>query len=85
MDYPISQIPSKERQNYIASMSLVVRSDARPEGIVPDLKRAFEGLDRTLPCRTPESMEDVIAVALTLRPLENWLFGSFAILGVDTV
>jgi putative ABC transport system permease protein len=82
MDYPISQIPPNLRQAYIASMSLALRTDGRPEAIVPELRRAFDGLDRTLPFRTPQSMEDVVASAVTLQRLENWLFASFALVAL---
>ncbi|HEY3739891.1 MAG TPA: ABC transporter permease [Bryobacteraceae bacterium] len=83
MDYPISQIPANLRALYIASMHIVVRTKGdHPEAIVPDLRRTFGELDRTLPFRAPKTMTDVIADALTLERLENWLFGSFAVLAL---
>jgi predicted permease len=77
-DYPISQIPPKLRAIYIPSMRLVVRTSIKPESVVGDLRRVFHEIDPTLPFRTPETMRDVIADALTFERLENWLFGTFA-------
>lgn len=79
-DYPISQIPLKLRAIEIPSMHLVVRTTIKPEAVIGDLHRVFHEIDPTLPFRTPETMRDVIADALTFERLENWLFGSFAAL-----
>ena len=77
-DYPVSQIPLDRSANYLATMDLVVRTAGAPEGITQDLRRTFAALDKTLPFRTPKTMDDVIAGAITLERLENWLFGCFA-------
>jgi putative ABC transport system permease protein len=79
-DYPISQIPAKVRAIYVPSMHLVLRTSIKPEAVTGDLRRVFHEIDPTLPFRTPETMRDVIADALTFERLENWLFGTFAAL-----
>jgi predicted permease len=81
MDFPVSQFPSSAR-SLLSSTSLIVRTDGDPETIVPDLRRTFADLDHTLPFRTPRTMDEIIARALTLQRLENWLFGSFAALAL---
>lgn len=81
MDFPVSQFPSTAR-SLLASKSLVVRTDGDPQTIVPDLRRTFADLDPTLPFRTPKTMDEIIASALTLQRLKNWLFGSFAVLAL---
>jgi predicted permease len=81
-DYPISQVPVAQRTNYLSNMQLVVRTAVPPKSIAQDLRRTFADLDKTLPFRTPETMDDVVAEALTLQRLENWLFGSFAVLAL---
>ena len=81
-DYPVSQIPLELRAIYLQSMQLAARTAVPPRSITQDLRRIFAGLDKTLPFRTPETMDDVVAAALTLERLENWLFGSFAALAL---
>ncbi|MBV9765864.1 MAG: ABC transporter permease [Acidobacteriaceae bacterium] len=82
MDWPISQIPPEERLRVVPSMHLVLRTAGKPESAAADLRRIFHQIDPTLPFRTPESMNHVIAQALTFERLENWLFGTFAALAV---
>ena len=81
-DYPISQIPLELRANYLQGMKLVVRTEVAPTSITQELRRIVAELDKTLPFRTPETMDVVVADALTLERLENWLFGSFAALAL---
>ena len=82
MDYPIAQIPPAIRSLIMASMHLVVRTEGRPEAITQDLRRTYAALDNTLPFRKPETMNEVVAGALRLERLENWLFGTFATLAL---
>jgi predicted permease len=82
MDWPVSQIPPEMRLLVVPSMHLVVRTAGEPESITGDLRRIFHQIDPGVPFRTPESMNHVIAEALTLQRLENWLFGTFAGLAV---
>jgi putative ABC transport system permease protein len=81
-DYPISQVPPDRTGLTLSTMQLVVSTSGPPEAITQDLRRTFTSMDKTLPFRTPETMEDVIAKALTLERLENWLFGCFAALAL---
>ncbi len=82
MDWPISQIPPDERLRVVPSMHLVLQTVGKPEAVIPDLRTIFRQIDPTLPFRTPESMDRVIAQALTFERLENWLFGTFAGLAI---
>lgn len=82
MDMPISQIPPEVRNQYISSMRLVLSTAGAPQTVIPDLRALFAGLDRTLPFRTPQSMEEIVAEALTFERLENWAFSSFAALAL---
>ncbi len=82
MDYPISQIEPAMRSQYVASMHLVVRTANAPGSIVADLRKTFGDLDKTLPFRTPETMDEIVSEALTLQRLENWAFASFAVLAL---
>jgi putative ABC transport system permease protein len=81
-DYPVSQIPAQFTAQALSTMQLAVRTSGPPTAITQDLRRTFADIDKTLPFRTPESMEGVIASAVTLQRLENWLFGSFAALAL---
>ncbi|HTD55032.1 MAG TPA: ABC transporter permease [Silvibacterium sp.] len=82
MDYMAAQIPPELKQQLLSSMMLVVRTGGNPNYIVPSLRRVFHDADPTLPFRTPETMRSVIADTLIFERLENWLFGTFAVLAV---
>jgi predicted permease len=82
MDYISSQVPVKESLRVLGSMTLVVRTSVPPESIASSLRKAFHDVDPTLPFRTPETMQSVIADTLIFERLENWLFGAFAALAV---
>ena len=82
MDYPASQMPPKLRLEALASMHLVIRTSVSPESIVPSVQHIFHEIDPTLPFRTPETMQSVVADVLIFERLENWLFGAFAALAV---
>jgi putative ABC transport system permease protein len=81
-DYLVSQLPAPWKASMISTMQLLVRTAGPPEAITQDLRRTFASLDKSLPFRTPQTMDEVISGALTLERLENWLFGSFAALGL---
>jgi putative ABC transport system permease protein len=76
MDYSAGQFAA------LGSMHLVLRTDLRPESIVPELQRVFHDFDPALPLRTPETMRSVLSDVLIFERLENWLFGAFAALAV---
>jgi ABC-type antimicrobial peptide transport system permease subunit len=63
-------------------MQIVIRSNLPIEALAPSLKRAFHDTDAGVPFAQPLTMQDVIADTLTLERLENWLFGSFAVLAL---
>jgi putative ABC transport system permease protein len=82
MDYPASQMPKKFQLEAFGSMHLVIRTSMSPESIVPSVQHVFHQVDPTLPFRTPETMQSVVADTLIFERLENWLFGAFASLAV---
>jgi putative ABC transport system permease protein len=81
MDFAIAQIPPGEQLAF-PRMQLLVRTKAAPVSVIPDLRRIFHDLDPGLPFRQPETMRNVIDDILTFEHLENWLFGSFALLAI---
>lgn len=82
MDYMAAQVPTGWEQLMLNNMTLVVRTSVAPESIGPSLRKVFHDVDPTLPFRTPETMQSVIADTLIFERLENWLFGTFAALAV---
>lgn len=82
MDFLVSQVPVREALQYLTSIQLVVRTDVPSSSVVLALRRIFHDLDPGLPFRQPLTMHEVVADALVLDRLENWLFGSFAVLAV---
>ncbi|QNI30805.1 ABC transporter permease [Alloacidobacterium dinghuense] len=82
MDYMASQVPPGWEQAVLNNVTLVVRTSVAPESIGPSLRKVFHDVDPTLPFRTPETMQSVIADTLIFERLENWLFGTFAALAV---
>jgi len=81
-EYPASQVKLADSMNFLGSMEMVIRTSGDPMNIVPSLRRAFHDVDPTLPFRAPETMNAVIAETLIFERLENWLFGTFAVLAV---
>jgi putative ABC transport system permease protein len=82
MDFSFSQIPPKDTMLAVPSMWLAVRTTSEPLLIVPSLRRVFHELDPSLPFREPLTMSQVVADVLVFERLENWLFGTFAVLAV---
>jgi putative ABC transport system permease protein len=82
MDFAVSQIPPAEQLAFTPRMQLLVRTKVDPAAVIPDVRRIFRDLDPGLPFRQPETMRNVIDDILTFEHLENWLFGSFAVLAI---
>jgi predicted permease len=78
MDWIASEIPPDDRINYLATMTLVVRSPGDPQQLVPSIRNALHEIDPTIPFQTPETMAQVISDNLVFERMENWLFGIFA-------
>jgi len=81
-DSLISAIPPKDRNGWMTSNNLLVRTAGDPKGIITPLRKVFHDLDPTLPFRTPETMEEIISDQLVMQRMESWLFGIFAGLAV---
>ena len=82
IDFPVSQVPVQEALQYFSSMQLVVRMENDSVSVIPGMRRIFRELDPGLPFRQPVRMHEVIADALVMQRLQNWLFGTFAALAV---
>ncbi len=82
MDIPVSQIPAEIQLPYLTSMHLVMRTKGKPELLAGPLRQVLHQIDKSIPFRAPETMNEIVAGALTFQRLENWLFGSFAALAV---
>jgi FtsX-like permease family len=77
-DYLIDQIAAKDRLEYLANMTLVVRTSGDPLALVPALRRTLHDVDATVPFRTPETMAQVVSEDLVFERMQGWLFGIFA-------
>lgn len=82
MDISAAQVPPEYVVDSISRMNLVVRSSVAPQNIEPQLREALHQTDVTVPFRTPETMDDILADTLTFHRLESWMFGIFAALAL---
>ncbi len=78
MDHPMSQVSLKDSAGELNTMSLFVRSTVPPETIVGQLRQALHEVAPSVPFRTPETMDDVLADALVFNRMQGWLFSIFA-------
>jgi putative ABC transport system permease protein len=78
MDYLAEEIPPKDRAEYFASMTLVIRTDGDPQQLIAPIRSAMHQLDPTVPFTEPATMTQVTASSLVFERMENWLFGIFA-------
>jgi ABC-type antimicrobial peptide transport system permease subunit len=63
-------------------MSLFVRTSVPPETIVGPLRQALHEVAPSVPFRTPETMDDVLADALVFNRMQGWLFSIFAVIAL---
>ncbi|MGD0802125.1 MAG: FtsX-like permease family protein, partial [Terracidiphilus sp.] len=77
-DWLIDAFPMKLRPGVLTSMSLVMRMDGDPKGIVPALRSAIHDIDPTVPFKAPLTMTEVVSETLVFERMESWLFGIFA-------
>jgi ABC-type antimicrobial peptide transport system permease subunit len=63
-------------------MTLFVRTTLPPEAITGQLRQALHEVAPTVPFRTPESMDDVLADALVFNRMQGWLFSIFAVIAL---
>jgi putative ABC transport system permease protein len=78
MDYLATQLPVEAQESALGSMQLVVRTQSAPESTYGELREALHQVDTTVPFRSPETMDQIIADQLTMKRLESWLFSIFA-------
>jgi putative ABC transport system permease protein len=82
MDFLISELSPKDFATYMMSTNLVVRTSGNAQAVIPSLRRVLHDIDPTVPLRSPESMEEIVADRLVMQRMESWLFGIFAGLAV---
>ncbi len=82
VDYPMSQVPVKHSADDLTPMMLFVRTTLPPETIVPQLRQALHEVAPSVPFRTPETMDDVLADALVFNRMQGWLFSIFAVIAL---
>jgi predicted permease len=82
VDYPMSQVPLKDSADMLNTMSLFVRSSLPPETIVAQLRQALHEVAPSVPFRTPETMDDVLADSLVFNRMQGWLFSIFAVIAL---
>jgi putative ABC transport system permease protein len=78
VDYSMSQVEVKESADTLSTMSLFVRTSVPPETIVAQLRQALHEVAPSVPFRTPETMDDVLADSLVFNRMQGWLFSIFA-------
>ena len=59
-----------------------MRTTLPPETIVAQLRQALHEVAPTVPFRTPETMDDVLADALVFNRMQGWLFSIFAVIAL---
>ena len=82
VDYPMSEVPLKDSADVLNTMSLFVRSSLPPEAIVAQLRQALHEVAPSIPFRTPETMDDVLADSLVFNRMQGWLFSIFAVIAL---
>jgi predicted lysophospholipase L1 biosynthesis ABC-type transport system permease subunit len=81
-DYPMSEVPLKDNVDELSTMSLFVRTTVPPETIVGQLRQALHEVAPSVPFRTPETMDEVLADALVFNRMQGWLFSIFAVIAL---
>ena len=81
MDYLDTELPAQYTAILMRS-NLVVRTAGDPQSVIPALRYVFHQIDPTLPFRTPETIDEIVADQLVMQRMETWLFGIFASLAV---
>lgn len=81
MDYLDTEIPS-QFSAILMNSNLLVRTAGDPHAVIPALRTVFHQIDPTLPFRTPETIDEIVADQLVMQRMESWLFGIFASLAV---
>jgi len=82
VDYPMSEIPVKESVDLLNSMALFVRTTVPPETITGQLHHVLHEVAPSVPFRTPETMDDVLADVLVFNRMQGWLFSVFAVVAL---
>jgi predicted lysophospholipase L1 biosynthesis ABC-type transport system permease subunit len=81
-DWLMDATPVADRASELSGMTLVIRVDGDPKTILPALRKAIHDIDPTVPFKTAETMDEVIAQTLVFERMESWLFGVFAALAL---
>jgi len=79
---PIPEIYVPHLQQPSFSMALVLRTAARPQGLVGPVRKAVESIDKNQPLSESTTMDEVIAGLVAPRRFQTMLLGSFALLAL---
>jgi putative ABC transport system permease protein len=72
---PVSQLP-------VANVTVVVRTIADPESLVPQLRNQVKLIDRELPLRDVETLESYVNASIAVPRFSTVLLGTFAVLSL---
>ncbi|MGD0124564.1 MAG: ABC transporter permease [Terriglobia bacterium] len=79
---PIPEIYVPYLQQPSFSMALVLRTAARPQGLVSPVRKAVESIDKNQPLSETTTMEEVIAGSVAPHRFQMMLLGLFALLAL---
>jgi putative ABC transport system permease protein len=81
MDYLYTSLPA-QYSAILMRASLVVNTAGDPKSLIPAVRDVFHQIDPTLPFRSPETIDEIVADQLVMQRMESWLFGIFAFLAL---
>jgi putative ABC transport system permease protein len=79
---PIPEIYAPYLQQPSFSMALVLRTAARPQGLVSPVRKAVESIDKNQPLSETTTMDEVIAGSVAPHRFQMMLLGLFALLAL---
>jgi predicted permease len=77
---PVAFLPLD--QNYQSFVSLLVRTDGNPTGVMPTVLRQVQSLDSNMALLQPQTIQDLIGQGLWAPRMAAALFGIFGLLGM---
>ena len=83
LDMSARQLGGPSSGPALAHLTLIVHTQGEPEAVIPAVRAAVEQTNRSVPFRTPLTMQHAIENVLIFQRLESWLFGVFAVLAIS--
>jgi predicted permease len=69
---------------HMTYLTLVVRSNQNPAGLVPQVRHVVESFDQALPISQVLTMDEAVGLATAQPRFEMWLLASFGALAINT-